>query len=148
MPSGIERFDDLRLGRQVQDPVLQCGDLLLRDRLGNWTYQFAVVVDDQRQGVDLVVRGEDLLDSTGRQIRLARMLGRETPPAFLHHPLILKRGGAKLSKADRDTSVRDLRAAGVARAELLGRAAAAVGLLAAPRPLSLDEALSLVPAPG
>jgi len=44
------------------------------NREGNWTYQFAVVVDDWRQDIDLVVRGEDLLDSTGRQIQLARLL--------------------------------------------------------------------------
>jgi glutamyl-tRNA synthetase/glutamyl-Q tRNA(Asp) synthetase len=145
MAPGSERFDDLRLGPQEQEPARQCGDLLLRDRLGNWTYQFAVVVDDLCQGVDLVVRGEDLLDSTGRQIRLARMLGREAPPEFLHHPLILKPGGEKLSKAGRDTSVRDLRAAGATREELLGRAAAAVGLLPAPRPLALEAALDLIP---
>jgi glutamyl-tRNA synthetase/glutamyl-Q tRNA(Asp) synthetase len=128
IPPGAERFEDLRLGPQVQEPALQCGDLLLRDRLGNWTYQFAVVVDDIRHGVDLVVRGEDLLESTGRQLRLARMLGRSAPPLFLHHPLILKPGGEKLSKANRDTSVRDLRAAGITRGELLGRAAELVGL--------------------
>ena len=128
MPPGVERFEDLRLGPQVQEPIQQCGDLLLRDRLGNWTYQFAVVVDDMRHAIDLVVRGEDLLDSTGRQIALARMLGRATPPSFLHHPLILKPGGEKLSKGNRDTSVRDLRAAGIGRDEVIRRAAQAVGL--------------------
>jgi glutamyl-tRNA synthetase/glutamyl-Q tRNA(Asp) synthetase len=128
LPPSVERFDDLRLGPQVQEPARQCGDLLLRDRLGNWTYQFAVVVDDLRQEIDLVVRGEDLLDSTGRQLLLARMLGRPAPPQFLHHPLILKPGGEKLSKGNRDTSVRDLRAAGVSRNEVLGRAAEAVGI--------------------
>ena len=61
MLPGVDRFDDLRLGRQVQEPAEQCGDLLVRDRLGHWTYQFAVVVDDMEQGVDVVIRGEDLL---------------------------------------------------------------------------------------
>jgi glutamyl-tRNA synthetase/glutamyl-Q tRNA(Asp) synthetase len=83
-----ERFVDARLGPQEQNPAEQCGDLLLRDRLGQWTYQLAVVVDDWRHEVDLVVRGEDLLPSTGRQIRLGRLLGRPGPPVFLHHPLI------------------------------------------------------------
>ena len=115
----VERFVDLRLGPQEQRPHLQCGDLVVRDREGNWTYQFAATVDDMEQGITHVVRGEDLLDSTGRQIQLARLLGRSRPPAFLHHPLIMKRapaGGsgapAKLSKSDRDTGVRDLRAQG------------------------------------
>ena len=85
---GTERFADLRLGDRAQDPAEQCGDLLVRDRLGQWTYQFAVTVDDWLEEVDLVVRGEDLLESTGRQLRLARMLGRTTPIRYLHHPLI------------------------------------------------------------
>lgn len=107
-----ERFDDARLGPQIQTPASQCGDLLLRDRRGNWTYQFAVTVDDWRQGIDLVVRGMDVLSSTGRQIQLARLLGRDQPPMFLHHPLIMKSPTQKLSKSDRDTGVRELRAQG------------------------------------
>lgn len=93
-----ETFDDLRLGVQRQRPAEQCGDLLIRDRNGNWTYQFAVVVDDLRHGITLVVRGEDLLSSTGRQITLARLLGRGTPPRFLHHPLLRNAAGEKLGK--------------------------------------------------
>ncbi len=109
---GIEEFEDARLGLQRQDPAAQCGDVLLRDRHGNWTYQFAVTVDDWRQSIDYVVRGIDLLPSTGRQIRIARLLGRTTPPTFFHHPLIMKSADQKLSKSDGDTGVRDLRARG------------------------------------
>ena len=109
---GEETFDDLLLGAQVQEPAAQCGDLVIRDRLGNWTYQFVAAVDDFRQGIDLVIRGQDLLASTGRQIRLARLLGREQPATFAHHELIMKSPTQKLSKADGDTGVRDLRAAG------------------------------------
>ena len=112
MDRGVERFVDGIMGPQEQDPSVQCGDLLIRDRLGNWTYQFAVAVDDNRQGIDLVIRGEDLLPSTGRQIRLARLLGRERPAAFRHHPLIMKSPDQKLSKSDGDTGIRDLRARG------------------------------------
>jgi glutamyl-tRNA synthetase/glutamyl-Q tRNA(Asp) synthetase len=86
---------------------------MIRDRLGNWTYQWAATIDDYLQGVTHVIRGADLLDSTGRQIRLARLAGREVPAAFLHHPLIMKSATQKLSKSDRDTGVRDLRAAGL-----------------------------------
>lgn len=119
---GVERFDDARLGTQEQDPAAQCGDLLLRDRDGFWTYQFAVTVDDCRQGIDLVIRGEDLLASTGRQIRLARMLGRKRPPVYLHHPLIFGTPGRKLSKSSGDTGVRELRAAGLDPEAVLARA--------------------------
>jgi glutamyl-Q tRNA(Asp) synthetase len=119
MDEGIEVFDDQRLGRQAQSPADQCGDVLIRDRRGNWTYQFAATVDDWRQEISLVVRGMDLLASTGRQIRLARLLGRDRPPAFLHHPLIMKTEGQKLSKSDRDTGVRDLRARGWTREQVI-----------------------------
>ena len=108
----VERFDDGLLGPQSQQPSQQCGDLLLRDRIGNWTYQFAATVDDFWQQIDLVIRGVDLLHSTGRQIHLARLLGRADPPAYMHHPLIMKSASQKLSKSDGATGIRDLRAAG------------------------------------
>jgi glutamyl/glutaminyl-tRNA synthetase len=119
---GGEEFDDARLGLQRQDPAAQCGDVLLRDRHGNWTYQFAVTVDDWRQDIDYVVRGIDLLASTGRQIRLARLLGRTTPPTFFHHQLIMKSADQKLSKADGDTGVRDLRARGWSARDVIAAA--------------------------
>jgi glutamyl/glutaminyl-tRNA synthetase len=140
---GIERFEDARLGAQVQDPSVQCGDVLLRDRRGQWTYQFAVAVDDLRQQVHLVVRGEDLLESTGRQIRLGRLLGRAQPPVFAHHPLIRKPGGEKLSKAAGDTGIRELRARGLTSAEVLGRAAFLMGLLQSFAPLEPDDLAKL-----
>ena len=127
---GDEQFTDLWLGSQTQDPAHQCGDVAIRDRLGNWTYQFVASVDDYRQGVDLVVRGRDLLSSTGRQIRIARLLGRQTAATFGHHELIMKSPTQKLSKSDGDTGVRDLRADGWTREQVL---AAAIATAAASR---------------
>jgi glutamyl-tRNA synthetase/glutamyl-Q tRNA(Asp) synthetase len=118
----VERFVDLRRGPQEQRPSEQCGDLLIRDRAGNWTYQFAATVDDHVQAVTHVIRGDDLLESTGRQLQLARLLGRAQPPQFLHHPLILKPSGQKLSKSDGDTGVRDLRARGWTSAQVIAKA--------------------------
>ena len=141
--NGIETFVDGQLGAQQQSPTDDSGDILLRDRDGHWTYQFAVTVDDTRDGITLVIRGADLLSSAGRQLRLARMLGRTQPPVFLHHPLILKPSGEKLSKASGDTGVRELRAAGATPADVIGRAAAAVGLVHAPRPIAADEVAGL-----
>jgi glutamyl-tRNA synthetase/glutamyl-Q tRNA(Asp) synthetase len=126
---GIERVDDLLMGPLEQNPSEQSGDLLLKDRDGHWTYQFAVTADDLSHGISLVIRGADLVSSTGRQVRLARMLGRITAPRFLHHPLIIGAHGEKLSKAARDTGIRELRAQGLTAAEVIGRAAAAVGLV-------------------
>ncbi|MEO8031548.1 MAG: glutamate--tRNA ligase family protein [Gemmatimonadota bacterium] len=142
-----ESFTDLIRGPQRQRPALQCGDPLLRDRLGNWTYQFCVVVDDLEQGVDLIIRGEDLLESTGRQLMLARMLGRAAPPRFAHHSLIRHPDGAKLSKANHDTSLRELRAAGQTAADLLGRAANLAGLMPDARPLAPGALAPLFRAP-
>jgi glutamyl-tRNA synthetase/glutamyl-Q tRNA(Asp) synthetase len=143
MAPGTEEFDDLRLGPQTQEPATQCGDLLVRDRLGQWTYQFAVVVDDMDQGIDVVIRGEDLLSSTGRQIRVSRLLGRGRQPLFLHHPLILKADGSKLSKSAGDTGIRELREAGLTPGAVLGRAAALADLIDQPRPLEADALSSL-----
>lgn len=137
------RFDDLRLGAQAQCPAAQCGDVLVRDRFGHWTYQFGVVVDDLDQGVDVVIRGEDLLGSTGRQVLLGRLLGRATPPQYLHHPLLRNADGRKLSKAASDTSLRELREGGATAALLIGEAAAQSGLIDHARPIDAAAVASL-----
>lgn len=134
-----ERFFDLLRGPQEQVPAEQCGDVLVRDRLGQWTYQFAVTVDDLDQKMDVVIRGEDLLESTGRQRALARLLGRRRPLHFMHHPLVRHPDGAKLSKSAGDSGVRELRAAGVTPAEVLGRAARLAGLQADDTPCDANE---------
>ncbi|HXG25228.1 MAG TPA: glutamate--tRNA ligase family protein, partial [Candidatus Binatia bacterium] len=140
---GEEAWDDLLLGPQT-GPVSPDGDLPVRDRNGNWTYAFCVVVDDDRHGVDLVVRGEDLLAATPAQIRLARLLGRAVPPVFAHHPLIRRPDGTKLSKADRATSLGERLDAGATPEDLFGEAAAALGLVEPGRRLAFDAALSLI----
>jgi glutamyl-Q tRNA(Asp) synthetase len=119
---GSEAWMDLLVG-PCSDEVAADGDLPIRDRDGNWTYGFSVVVDDLRQDVDLVVRGRDLLGATAVQIRLAARLGRGTPAAFAHHPLVRDADGRKLSKADGATGVRDLRAAGMGPQEVIDLAA-------------------------
>lgn len=131
-------FDDLRLGTVTQHPARQCGDVLARDRHGSWTYQFAVVVDDLAQRVDLVIRGEDLLASTGRQRLLARRLG-GTPPTTLHHPLVMHPDGTKLSKSRGDAGLRELREAGRSPEEVLGIAAHLGGLQASPSAIAAGD---------
>jgi glutamyl-Q tRNA(Asp) synthetase len=121
---GQEAWTDVLAGPSVT-PVAPHGDLPIRDRHGNWSYGFCVVVDDLRQGIDLVVRGRDLLGATGVQIRLGRHLGRVRPPTFLHHPLIIRPDGTKLSKSAGDTGVRELRAAGLTPDDIIERAARA-----------------------
>ena len=143
MGPGIERFVDGLVPDEHKAATDEYGDLLLRDRDGHWTYQFAVVVDDKADRVDLAIRGADLLGSTIRQIHLARMLGRAVPVQFLHHPLLLRPSGQKLSKSSADVGVRELRAAGASAAEVIGRAAAAVGLQGSARPVSATDVVRL-----
>jgi len=143
---GEEGFDDLLCGYVGQDPAAQCGDVVIRDRLGNWTYQFVASVDDHAQGVDLVVRGRDLLASTGRQIRLARLLGRHEPARFAHHALVMKSAAQKLSKSDGDTGVRDLGARGWTAERVIGEAVRLAGL-GPGGPLSADDAARLLSGP-
>jgi len=140
---GTEAFDDGLLGMQRQSPAEQCGDLLIRDRLGNWTYQWAATTDDTLHAIALVVRGQDLLASTGRQIYLARLLGRATPPVFAHHPLIMKSATQKMSKSDGDTGVRDLRAAGWRAPRIIGHAAWLAGLQPDTTPVTADDVARL-----
>jgi glutamyl/glutaminyl-tRNA synthetase len=91
-----------------------------------------------------VIRGDDLLASTGRQIQLARLIGRAAPPEFLHHPLIMKSPTQKLSKSDRDSGVRDLRRRGWPPARVIGHAALLAGLLDAEQEVAAAAVDSLV----
>jgi glutamyl-Q tRNA(Asp) synthetase len=94
---GVVEWHDRRLGVQRQDVARAVGDFVLKRADGVFAYQLAVVVDDAAQGVTDVVRGEDLADSTARQIVLQRRLGVATP-RYLHTPLVRAQDGSKLSK--------------------------------------------------
>jgi glutamyl-Q tRNA(Asp) synthetase len=92
-------FDDHRQGRVCQNLQQSCGDFVLRRGDGEFAYQLAVVVDDTLTGINQVVRGDDLLSSTPRQIYLQRLLGLPQPQ-YCHLPLVSGPGGEKLSKRD------------------------------------------------
>jgi glutamyl-Q tRNA(Asp) synthetase len=144
--AGSERWLDLLVGPMADEPAAT-GDLLVRDRVGNWTYALCVVVDDLRHGVDLVIRGRDLVYATPAQLRLGTLLGRATPPRFLHHPLIRRASGRKLSKAEGDTAVRGLLDEGRTPAELFGLAARLAGVRDTETPIDPDGLASLFRAP-
>jgi len=105
-------------------------------------YQLAVVVDDAAQGVTEVVRGDDLLPSTPRQLLLYQALGL-TPPKFVHVPLVVGPDGRRLAKRHGDTRLSALREAGVRSEMLLGLLAWSCGWITAIEPITLRELLPL-----
>jgi len=115
-------------------------DFVLRRADGVAAYQLAVVVDDAAMGIDEVVRGDDLLPSTPRQIALYRALGLPAP-RFAHVPLLLDEGGERLAKRTRPPSLGALREQGAAPENLVGRLAASAGLWPADRPARVRDLL-------
>ncbi|MDO5058153.1 MAG: tRNA glutamyl-Q(34) synthetase GluQRS [Lautropia sp.] len=103
--AGVD-FDDRWLGPQRQQPSRDCGDVVLKRADGVWAYQLAVVVDDAEAGITDIVRGADLLPSTGRQILLQQALG-HPKPRYLHLPLLMGDNGQKLSKQNGAPAVDD-----------------------------------------
>ena len=97
IPSRPTVWLDRRLGLQSQDVEKDVGDFVLKRADGLFAYQLAVVVDDAAQGINHVVRGQDLADNTARQILLQQALSLPTPQ-YLHTPLVLGPNGEKLSK--------------------------------------------------
>lgn len=98
VPDVTVDFDDALQGPQRQNLHQHAGDFVIRRVDGFYSYQLACVVDDAFQRISEVVRGEDLLDSTPRQIWLQRCLGLPTP-RYRHLPLVRDTDGQKLSKS-------------------------------------------------
>lgn len=117
-------FDDLFAGPQ---PGRIAGDFVIQKRDGGPAYQLAVVVDDAAQGVTEVLRADDLLPSTPRQLLLYGALGL-SPPRFCHVPLVVGDDGLRLAKRHGDTSLRHLRERGVSAEAVVGHLAHLCGL--------------------
>jgi len=91
------RFVDVVCGEQSQNLATEVGDFVLRRADNVFAYQLAVVVDDYWQGISEVVRGQDLLDNTARQIYLQQQL-QYNQPSYFHVPIVTNPRGEKLSK--------------------------------------------------
>jgi glutamyl-tRNA synthetase len=124
------------------DPLGEEGvdDFVLRRADGVAAYQLAVVVDDAAMGMEEIVRGDDLLSSTPRQIALHRALGHSVP-RFAHVPLLLDEGGERLAKRTRPVSLASLRDRGTDASEVVARLAASAGLWPAGRPAPARQIL-------
>ncbi len=130
-------FNDLVSGHHtgiVDDFVVQRGD-------GTPAYNLVVMIDDLNDGIDLVVRADDLVDSTPRQLFVARTL-RRPPPEYGHVPLVLNEAGDRLAKRDGAVTLPDRADLGQSSAEVLTMLAASLGLAEPDEPVT---AQSLVP---
>ena len=130
-------IDDRLAGRSEHHPFKDCGDFIIWTKLGMPAYQLAVVVDDARQGVTDVVRGNDLLPSAARQTLLYHALGFK-PPEWWHVPLVVGDDGKRLAKRHGDTHLQNYRAAGVQAEQIIGLIAAWSGVVQRDRPQSLS----------
>ena len=120
-------FTDRMLGPQQCVPATDLGAFPVTQKSGNPSYQLAVVVDDAAMGVTEVVRGDDLLASTFRQIDLYHALGLEVP-TFAHVPLVLGADRRRLAKRHGDTRLSHYRDLGVPPESIVGWAAHSAGL--------------------
>jgi glutamyl-tRNA synthetase len=118
------------------------GDFVVWKSAGTPSYQLAVVVDDAAQAVTEVIRGDDLISSTPRQLLLYRALNL-SPPRFTHVPLVVGPDGRRLAKRHGDTRLSTLRAAGVRPEMLLGLLARSCGWLARVEPITTRELIPL-----
>jgi glutamyl-Q tRNA(Asp) synthetase len=134
VPDQVIEWVDRRLGPQRDNLAESIGDFVLRRADGFWAYQLAVVVDDAAQGMTDIVRGEDLLSSTARQIYLQQLLHLPRP-RYLHVPLVLDAEGEKLSKQTKALPVPVDGSAAVL--------AQALRFLGEPVPLGLDQVRDL-----
>lgn len=128
VPEGEVTFDDRLHGPQAIDVQHQVGDFIVASKSGLPAYQLAVVVDDARQGVTQVVRGDDLIGSTGRQLHLYQRLGLGPVPTYTHLPLVLGHDGRRLAKRHGDTRLDTYRQRGVSAERVIGLLASWSGM--------------------
>lgn len=140
VPEESVSFVDGCMGACREHLPSACGDFIVRRSDGMFAYQLAVTVDDGLMGVTEVVRGNDLIGSTARQIWLHRLFG-FAPPAYCHMPLLRAPDGRRLSKRDGDLDLGLLRTR-LTPERLVGMLAFAAGLIDRSEPVAARELLS------
>jgi len=120
VPDETVEWTDLFAGPQSFQVGKQLGDFVIAKADGTPAYQLAVVIDDLDAGVTHVVRGDDLLDSTPRQILLYRALGKSNCiPWYYHLPLVVGSDGRRLAKRHGDTRISSYRESGISASQVL-----------------------------
>lgn len=127
-PDEAVAFTDHFAGPQANNPQQEVGDFLVATKGGQASYQMAVVVDDVRQGVDRVVRGDDLLPSAARQGLVYERLALGPPPQYWHVPIVVGEDGRRLAKRHGDTRVAAYRERGMPAQRVIGLLAEWSGL--------------------
>ncbi len=127
VPPGVVSFVDQLHGAFRQDVEHAVGDFIVQRTDGVASYQLAVVVDDAASGVTQVLRGDDLLSSTPRQLMLLEAMGLPAP-AYAHVPLLLQPDGKRLAKRDGASTAKGLRDRGVTAEAIIGLLAKWSGL--------------------
>ena len=142
VPAAAIEWRDAVHGPRREALPASAGDVVIRRADGVIAYQLAVVVDDAAQGVTHVLRGDDLLASTARQVAVREALGLGPPPVHAHVPLLLGADGERLAKRHGAIGVGELLDAGVRPERLVGWLAWSAGLLAEDRPVRPRELVS------
>jgi len=138
-PDGIVNFKDGFAGSQRHTPAQTIGDFVVWTKRDQPSYQLAVVVDDARQGVTQIVRGNDLLDSAARQLQLMVPLGVAPIPGYFHLPLVRGEDGKRLAKRHGDTRVDSYFAAGVSPKRIIALLARWSGIPDAAEEMTAEE---------
>ena len=138
-PGRVVEFEDAIHGRVAIDVSADCGDFVVAKRDGQPAYQLASIVDDADFGVSEVLRGDDLLSSTPRQILIAEALGTIRLPRWVHVPLIVGSDGRRLAKRHGDTRIAWYRRRGISGEEIVGWLAQSCGLRQSAEPISVQE---------
>ncbi len=141
--SGEIEIDDCFAGRASYNLANLCGDFVIYKKSESAAYQLAVVIDDAEAGVDVIVRGDDLLDSAARQKHLRKLLGIKTEPQYYHLPLVLGPDGHRLAKRHGNTRLSYYRDNGASAERILGLIGYWSGMLETPRPAEMDELVEL-----
>ena len=128
VPDRAVGFADEFAGKQSINVQQTVGDFVVGTKAGLPAYQLAVVVDDARQGVTHIVRGDDLLASTPRQLLLYEALDLHPRPVYIHVPLVIGEDGRRLAKRHGDTRLTSYRERGVAAERIIGLLAQWCGL--------------------
>jgi glutamyl-tRNA synthetase len=138
-------FDDGLHGLIRTNPWKEVGDFVIWTKRKAPSYQLAVVIDDARAGVTQIVRGDDLLPSTGRQILIRTLLGIGPEPCYSHLPLVVGPDGRRLAKRHGDTRISTYRDAGVRPERIVGLLGLWCGVTAERTELTADEFLGGLP---